>query len=93
MNAVQQILADLSDDEIRTAVNELRVLDETAVLPAGIIRNTARRLIEEVGVPSQNALTITKTECIRIAAYKWADLGREQEKPAETAVARPDRNI
>lgn len=74
MNAVQKILADLSDDDLKKALGELKVLENKGVLPEGITRKLAHTLQEEAGLTAHDARSVAQSSIFRIAAFKWADL-------------------
>ncbi len=72
MNPVQKILTSLTDEDLKAIIRDIIVLDETGVLPSGAARNLANRLVQEVSIPFNDALTIAQREPMRIAAFKWA---------------------
>lgn len=72
MNAVEKILASVSDADLKDCVAELKALDDSGVLPNGKVRALAHRLQDEAGLSGNDARNVANTSVIRIAAFKWA---------------------
>jgi len=74
MNLVQQILAGVSDEEMRESLGEMKELEESGVLPQGRVRDLARKLQEDAGLSANDARAVAESAIFRIAAFKWAGL-------------------
>ena len=74
MNLVQQILAGISDEELKESLAEMKELEDGGVLPQGRVRDLARRLREDAGLSANDARTVAQSAIFRIAAFKWAGL-------------------
>lgn len=74
MNCVEAILHDLTDGQLRDAVNELHIRNQTGVMPHGVVRNVSQRIAEEAGVPGHDARSIAETGIYRVAAHRWAGI-------------------
>lgn len=74
MNKVQQILASITDADLRSAVQEMAKLDATGILPKGIVRELAKKISIEAEISAHDANSIAQTSVLRIAAFKWADV-------------------
>lgn len=76
MNKLEKILFELTDEDIRSSVNELMQLDKSGILPSGTIRTLAKKIEQEVGIDFNHALTIAQESTLRKAAFKWAEISR-----------------
>lgn len=74
MNKVQQILSAISDQDLKLAVAEMKDRRETGILCEGVIRRIAKQIQQEVGITIHDALQISETNIIEIAAFKWAGI-------------------
>ena len=74
MNLVQQILAGISDQELKESLVEMKELEERGVLPVGRVRELARKLQEVAGLSANDARAVAQSAIYRIAAFKWAGL-------------------
>ncbi len=69
MNAVEAILASVSDADLKECIAELKSLDDSGVMPNGKVRALARRLQDEAGLSGNYARNVANTSVIRIAAF------------------------
>src|SRR5690606_20615714 len=74
MNKIAEIFAQITDIEHKAAVQEMKALSETGILNDGVVRNLAKRIANDVGIPSHDALRIAQNEVLRQAAYKWGGI-------------------
>ena len=74
MNKIAEIFARITDVEHKAAVQEMKALSETGILNDGVVRNLAKRIANDVGIPSHDALRIAQNEVLRQAAYKWGGI-------------------
>lgn len=74
MNKVQQILSQIQDGDLKQAVIEMKDRRETGILCDGVIRRVASQIQKEVGITYHDALQISETNIIEIAAFKWAGI-------------------
>lgn len=74
MNKVTEFLAAITDDQLRTALAEFKVLDETAALPQGLVRKLEAELAARADISTTNARKVLETNLFRLAAYRWAGL-------------------
>jgi hypothetical protein len=73
MNKVAAIFSSLRDDELKEVVLDLRVMDETGVLPDGSARRLCDRLVTEAGILPNEARNLVFHHTLRVAAFRWAD--------------------
>lgn len=71
MNKVMDVILAVPDADLKLAMSELKTLRDTAVLPAGIVRQVAAALTG-CGVSESDSLKVAKVELIEAAAFKWA---------------------
>jgi hypothetical protein len=71
---VQDILDRVSDRDLRKAMREIKCYQETGLLEAGVIRETASTLHGEVGMSMSDALTFVQNRLAQRAAFKWAGI-------------------
>lgn len=74
MNKVTEFLAAITDDQLRVALAEFKVLDETAELPQGLVRKLEAELAAHADISATNARKLLDTNLFRLAAYRWAGL-------------------
>lgn len=74
MNKVTEFLAAITDDQLRAALAEFKVLDETAELPHGLVRKLEAELAAQANISATNARNLLETNLFRLAAYRWAGL-------------------
>ena len=74
MNKVVEFLATITDEQLRTALAEFKILDETAELPQGLVRQLEADLAARADISSDNARKVLETSLFRMAAYRWAGL-------------------
>lgn len=68
MNKYHTIIAGIGDDELRQAVRELKILEETGVLlEGGAVREIMRRVQDEVKITGHDARTAVERDLIRLA--------------------------
>jgi hypothetical protein len=72
MNTVETFLAAISEEDLRAAVGEMKILDETGVLPEGTVRRLTTDLASHSGVRDFEARKIIESAVLRTAAYRWA---------------------
>lgn len=72
MTRVTDFLDAISEVDLKTAIHELKVLDEQAVLPDGVVRRLGVQLAEYAGIGYQEARKILDYSLFRQAAYRWA---------------------
>ena len=73
MSEVENIIAQLSDDQLRAGVKDLLVMGKTGVLPVGEVQDLALRLSEASGLAGHDAREIAHRAFFRLAAQKWVD--------------------
>lgn len=76
MTKVSEILAELTEEQHKSAVMEVKAMGETGILVDGVVRGIARRITDVLGLPESDALTVAQSEIIRQAAYKWASTAK-----------------
>ena len=74
MNEVQRILSEVSDDKLKQAVREMKAMDDSGVLPNGVVQEITDRMKKEVGLSENNARRLVWQEVFRLAAFRWANL-------------------
>jgi hypothetical protein len=79
MNPIKRLFLGLPDDELRAAVAELKVLDDTGVMPQGSIAALSTRVRETVGITASDARSVVMSEVIRQAAFRWAGVAEQLE--------------
>lgn len=72
MNPIDRILSEVTDEQLRSMVEELRELGRSSVLPDGEVRKLKQRLMDEVGIPDKDARSLAWSEPLRLAAFRWA---------------------
>lgn len=72
-NTVWGIFESLSDVDLKTAVRELKVMEDSGVLPDGVICALVARLQTETSTPEDNARQVVCDQIYRCAALKWAE--------------------
>lgn len=76
MNRVTAVFNSLSDDDLKAVVRDLRVMDETGVLPDGSARRLCERLVTESGILPNEARNLVFHHTLRVAAFRWAGQAR-----------------
>ena len=74
MNTVDSIISELSDESLRCGVRELHQLNQTGILPSGVVRELAKHIASRTGIPHHEARTIAPDAILRVAAFKWAGI-------------------
>lgn len=82
----------LTDDELKTAITELRAIEETGLIPDGLFRSLVAdvSLLSDMSLP--DAHKILSTSILQAAAYKWAGLDNDATKftvPVESLTPDP----
>ncbi|RQR65419.1 hypothetical protein DIE18_02920 [Burkholderia sp. Bp9125] len=72
MTRVTEFLDAISDADMKAAILELKVLDEQAVLPDGVVRRLGVELADYAGIGKQEARKVLEYSLFRHAAYRWA---------------------
>ncbi|MFP3637780.1 hypothetical protein [Paraburkholderia sp. SIMBA_054] len=72
MNAVDTYLSQISEEDIRIAVGQMKELELTAVLCDGVVRRHSAALKVAAGIPDHDARKIIEKAVYRMAAFKWA---------------------
>lgn len=73
MNAITTILEEINDNDLEVAIRELIELDETGILPSGVIRFISAMIAKQIDIPTNHANSIVTSYVYRTAAKKWAD--------------------
>lgn len=73
MNKLDKILSEINDDDLKTAVIELKSKRETGILCDGFVRELAHKIVKEVGISFHDALKIAEENTMVMAAFKWAE--------------------
>lgn len=79
MNPIKRLFLSLSDEELKAAVADLKVLDEIGVVPPGRIAGLQARVVEVLPLSSSDARHVVMTEVIRQAAFRWAGVADQLE--------------
>lgn len=79
MNPIKQLFLSLPDDALRAAVADLKVLDDTGVMPQGSIGELSARVRKAVGVSPSDARSVVMSEVMRQAAFRWAGVAEKLE--------------
>lgn len=72
MNKVVQFLDGINEDDLRTAVHEMKHLDTDGVLPDGVVRRLSVDLAEYAEIRDLEARKVVEVAVLRLAAYRWA---------------------
>ncbi|MCA7888555.1 hypothetical protein LGM58_35830 [Burkholderia contaminans] len=72
MNKVVQFLDGISEDDLRTAVHEMKHLDTDGVLADGVVRRLSVDLAEYAEIRDLEARKVVEVAVLRLAAYRWA---------------------
>jgi hypothetical protein len=83
LNAVELFLSRISDQDLKSALGELKMLDGTGILSDGVLRRLSRELQTLPGLPisAHDARHILQVGVLRIAAYKWAGIPAFEDEP------------
>lgn len=73
-NIVQQILDSVSDEDLKLAMSEIKVLNTTGVLSPGVIRRVAADLNASTRMAMGDALSFVQRKLSERAAFYWAGI-------------------
>lgn len=73
MNKLTEILDGITDNDLVVAIEELQELDDTGILPSGVIRYLSSLISTEVDIQVNHANSIITSYIYRTAAKKWAE--------------------
>ena len=72
MNSLQQILSELTDEQLAAAVRELEEYSSTGVLRSGVVREFSLRISEGLSLATTQSRNIMESHVLREAASRWA---------------------
>lgn len=89
MNKVLEIFEQISVDELRLAIAEIKTSESTGIIEEGIVRKYANKISGITGNPISTELFMTQMNLLRQAAFKWVE---ESSKPTQKAAPSPEPN-
>lgn len=80
MNKIQSIIESLPEHQLMSVVQDIHTQKETGILPSGAARDLMRRIVEETGIPYNDAFSVVQSEPLHIAAFKWVQAAQEKHR-------------
>ncbi|MFK4705991.1 hypothetical protein ABIC83_002830 [Roseateles asaccharophilus] len=74
MNPIDRILSEVTEDQLRAMVSEMDVMNSTTVLPDGEVKRLTAKIVDEIGMPREQAADIVQKSAYRLAARRWTAL-------------------
>lgn len=78
--SIKNILDAIQDQDLSDAILELKEMDDTGILPDGIVRNMAYRIYNSDLMLYTEALSFLRSTLTEMAALKWVSSLKTTQK-------------